>query len=96
MKPSVVLNLSIVAGDTHRRQKKIMNPCFGPAQMRDLMPVFYDKAAQVCLQLPDMAVISHVTHSLRHAAPGHLAETGGRPPEWSDRRRSTLANESSP
>lgn len=24
-----------------------MNPCFGPAQIRDLMPIFYEKALQV-------------------------------------------------
>ncbi|KAG8965224.1 hypothetical protein FRC00_008720 [Tulasnella sp. 408] len=34
-------------GDVHKRQRKIMNPCFGPAQIRDLMPVFYEKALQL-------------------------------------------------
>ncbi|KIO34090.1 hypothetical protein M407DRAFT_64608 [Tulasnella calospora MUT 4182] len=34
-------------GEDHRRQRKIMNPCFGPAQIRDLMPIFLDKAFQL-------------------------------------------------
>ncbi|KAG8907857.1 hypothetical protein FRB99_002030 [Tulasnella sp. 403] len=33
-----------VGGDDHRRQRRIMNPCFGPAQIRGLMPIFYEKA----------------------------------------------------
>ncbi|KAG8902487.1 hypothetical protein FRC00_005950 [Tulasnella sp. 408] len=34
-------------GDDHKRQRKIMNPCFGPGRIRDLMPVFYDKAFEL-------------------------------------------------
>ncbi|KAG9018779.1 hypothetical protein FRB90_009783 [Tulasnella sp. 427] len=34
-------------GDDHRRQRKIMNPCFGPGRIRDLMPIFYDKALEL-------------------------------------------------
>ncbi|KAG9018780.1 hypothetical protein FRB90_009784 [Tulasnella sp. 427] len=34
-------------GDDHRRQRKIMNPCFGPAQIRDLTPIFLEKAFQL-------------------------------------------------
>ncbi|KAG9019419.1 hypothetical protein FRB90_002571 [Tulasnella sp. 427] len=34
-------------GDVHKRQRKIMNPCFGPAQIRDLMPIFYEKALKL-------------------------------------------------
>lgn len=34
-------------GDDHRRQRKIMNPCFGPSQIRELTPIFYDKAFQL-------------------------------------------------
>ncbi|KIO34087.1 hypothetical protein M407DRAFT_17000 [Tulasnella calospora MUT 4182] len=34
-------------GDDHRRQRKIMNPCFGLGRIRDLMPVFYDKAFEL-------------------------------------------------
>ncbi|KAG8905481.1 hypothetical protein FRB99_008877 [Tulasnella sp. 403] len=33
-----------VEGDDHRRQRRIMNPCFGPAQIRDLVPIFFEKA----------------------------------------------------
>ncbi|KIO22087.1 hypothetical protein M407DRAFT_28362 [Tulasnella calospora MUT 4182] len=34
-------------GDVHKRQRKIMNPCFGPAQVRDLMSTFYEKALKL-------------------------------------------------
>ncbi|KAG8900785.1 hypothetical protein FRB99_005759 [Tulasnella sp. 403] len=36
--------LLAVEGDDHRRQRRIMDPCFGPAPIRDLMPIFYEKA----------------------------------------------------
>ncbi|KIO26753.1 hypothetical protein M407DRAFT_74089 [Tulasnella calospora MUT 4182] len=39
--------LSCLLGEDHRRQRKIMNPCFGPSQVRELMPVFYDKAFEL-------------------------------------------------
>ncbi|KIO34091.1 hypothetical protein M407DRAFT_64709, partial [Tulasnella calospora MUT 4182] len=38
-------------GDVHKRQRKIINPCFGPAQMKDLQPIIYDKAFQVRVNL---------------------------------------------
>ncbi|KAG8902491.1 hypothetical protein FRC00_005954 [Tulasnella sp. 408] len=34
-------------GDAHKRQRKIMNPWFGPAQMKALQPIIYDKAFQL-------------------------------------------------
>lgn len=34
-------------GDVHKKQKKIMNPCFGPAQIRDLMPTLFEKALKL-------------------------------------------------
>ncbi|KAG9003825.1 hypothetical protein FRB93_010841 [Tulasnella sp. JGI-2019a] len=34
-------------GDVHRRQRKIMNPCFGNAQIRELVPIFNTKAFQL-------------------------------------------------
>ncbi|KAG9018778.1 hypothetical protein FRB90_009782 [Tulasnella sp. 427] len=36
-----------VEGTDHRRQRRIMNPSFGPAQLRDIMPIFYDKAYEL-------------------------------------------------
>ncbi|KAG8908284.1 hypothetical protein FRB99_007817 [Tulasnella sp. 403] len=42
-----------VEGEDHRRQRRIMNPCFGPAQIRDLMPIFYEKAYRVCIRPND-------------------------------------------
>ncbi|KAF7304539.1 hypothetical protein HMN09_00856600 [Mycena chlorophos] len=40
----------VVEGEQHRRQRKIMNPAFGPPQVRALTSIFVDKA----LQLRDM------------------------------------------
>ncbi|KAG9050203.1 hypothetical protein FS837_007101 [Tulasnella sp. UAMH 9824] len=34
-------------GEDHRRQRKIMNPCFGPSQVRELVPIFYEKAFEL-------------------------------------------------
>ncbi|KAG9015937.1 hypothetical protein FRB90_004113 [Tulasnella sp. 427] len=34
-------------GDVHRRQRKILTPCFGPSYIRDLAPIFYDKAYEL-------------------------------------------------
>ncbi|KAL4261304.1 Cytochrome P450 superfamily protein [Pleurotus pulmonarius] len=37
----------IVEGEKHRRQRKIMNPAFGPIQVRDLTEIFVQKAIQL-------------------------------------------------
>ncbi|KAL1407956.1 hypothetical protein Q8F55_004753 [Vanrija albida] len=34
-------------GDVHRRQRRVLNPAFGPAAIRDMSPVFYDKAYEL-------------------------------------------------
>ncbi|KEP46385.1 cytochrome P450 family protein [Rhizoctonia solani 123E] len=31
-------------GDIHKRQRRIMSPSFGPAQIRELVPIFWNKA----------------------------------------------------
>ncbi|KAL5639582.1 hypothetical protein ACGC1H_006261 [Rhizoctonia solani] len=31
-------------GDIHKRQRRIMSPAFGPAQIRELVPIFWNKA----------------------------------------------------
>ncbi|KAJ1300972.1 hypothetical protein OPQ81_003396 [Rhizoctonia solani] len=31
-------------GDVHRRERRIMSPSFGPAQIRELVPIFWDKS----------------------------------------------------
>lgn len=36
--------LFFAEGEAHKRQRKLMNPCYGPAQVRDLLPIFYTKA----------------------------------------------------
>ncbi|KAI0824047.1 cytochrome P450 [Trametes gibbosa] len=36
--------LLFVQGEEHRQQRRIMNPAFGPAQIRDLTPIFLQKA----------------------------------------------------
>ncbi|KAJ7023729.1 cytochrome P450 [Mycena alexandri] len=37
----------LVEEDVHRKQRKIMNPAFGPAQVRDLTSVFVEKSSQL-------------------------------------------------
>ncbi|KAG8990152.1 hypothetical protein FRB93_003318 [Tulasnella sp. JGI-2019a] len=37
----------VAEGDAHRRQRRIMNPCFGVAQIRDLMPIFWAKSFEL-------------------------------------------------
>jgi hypothetical protein len=37
----------IAEGDVHRRQRRVMNPGFGPAQIRELTPIFLQKAEQL-------------------------------------------------
>ncbi|KAI0633800.1 cytochrome P450 [Trametes polyzona] len=39
--------LLFVQGEQHRQQRRIMNPAFGPAQVRELTEVFLEKAAQL-------------------------------------------------
>ncbi|KAI8994051.1 cytochrome P450 [Trametes punicea] len=34
-------------GEAHRKQRRIMNPAFGPVQIRDLTPIFVQKATQL-------------------------------------------------
>jgi cytochrome P450 len=37
----------LVEGAEHRRQRRLLNPAFGPAQVRDLSGVFVGKANEV-------------------------------------------------
>ncbi|KAL1407858.1 hypothetical protein Q8F55_007294 [Vanrija albida] len=56
-KPSRLLNLLgilvggqgliVLEGDAHRRPRKAMNPTFGPPAIRELVPLFYDKAFEL-------------------------------------------------
>ncbi|KAI0736247.1 cytochrome P450 [Fomitopsis betulina] len=39
--------LLIVEGEQHRQQRRIMNPAFGPAQIRELTEIFVEKAVQL-------------------------------------------------
>ncbi|KAM5542224.1 hypothetical protein V8D89_004097 [Ganoderma adspersum] len=38
----------VTEGEKHRHQRRVMNPAFGPAQIRELTEVFHDKAARLC------------------------------------------------
>ncbi|KZV67414.1 cytochrome P450 [Peniophora sp. CONT] len=40
-------SILITEGDLHRKQRKVMNPAFGTAQIRNLHEVFVDKAADL-------------------------------------------------
>lgn len=37
----------VAEGTTHRRQRRILNPSFSPQSIRDVIPVFYDKAEEL-------------------------------------------------
>lgn len=37
-----------IAGESHRRQRKLLNPVFSIKHMRHMMPIFYDICEQVC------------------------------------------------
>ncbi|KAF7358404.1 hypothetical protein MVEN_00890600 [Mycena venus] len=37
----------VTEGDVHRRQRKIMNPAFGPQQIRELTPIFVTKSVEL-------------------------------------------------
>jgi cytochrome P450 len=39
--------LLVATGDEHRVQRKVLNPAFGPTQIRALTSVFLDKANEV-------------------------------------------------
>lgn len=47
-------------GDHHRRQRKLLNPIFSIAHMRQLTPIFYETAHRVRNTL-HTSVISHLT-----------------------------------
>nr|AVZ23853.1 cytochrome P450 [Thanatephorus cucumeris] len=36
--------LLFAEGETHKRQRRIMNPSFGPVQVRELLPIFWQKS----------------------------------------------------
>ncbi|KEP48914.1 cytochrome P450 family protein [Rhizoctonia solani 123E] len=36
--------LLFAEGETHKRQRRIMNPAFGPVQVRELVPIFWQKS----------------------------------------------------
>ncbi|KAF8595823.1 cytochrome P450, partial [Ceratobasidium sp. AG-I] len=46
--------LVAAAPEAHKRQRRIMNPAFGSPQIRDLVPVFWEKSNQVFCQLRDI------------------------------------------
>ncbi|KAL5478249.1 hypothetical protein ACEPAI_2433 [Sanghuangporus weigelae] len=37
----------VTEGEKHRQQRRIMNPSFGPSSIRDLTPIFFEKALQL-------------------------------------------------
>jgi cytochrome P450 len=39
----------IAEGDKHRAQRRLMNPAFGPGQVREFTSIFLDKANEVCI-----------------------------------------------
>ncbi|THU85392.1 hypothetical protein K435DRAFT_869327 [Dendrothele bispora CBS 962.96] len=41
------LGVLVTEGDKHKLQRKVMNPAFGPAQIREFMDIFLEKSFQV-------------------------------------------------
>jgi len=39
--------LLVAESDAHKRQRRIMNPSFGPLQVRELLPIFWQKSHQL-------------------------------------------------
>lgn len=67
-------------GDTHHRQRRIMNPCFGNTQIRDIVPVFYAKSVEASNLRGKSAVCSLIcalsrNHKLRDAWLNKLSES---------------------
>jgi cytochrome P450 len=56
--------LLVAEGAAHRAQRKVINPAFGPGQVRDLSGIFLDKANEVCALL----CISFAAHIARSCA----------------------------
>ncbi|KIO26747.1 hypothetical protein M407DRAFT_74068 [Tulasnella calospora MUT 4182] len=46
-KAIIISSLLHIQSDKHKRQRKILNPCFGPAHIRELAPIFYDKGYEL-------------------------------------------------
>lgn len=45
--------LAWVHGDAHRRQRKVMNPAFSAAQLRDFLPLFHKRAAKLVQRMEE-------------------------------------------
>ncbi|KZT70529.1 cytochrome P450 [Daedalea quercina L-15889] len=66
--------LLTVEGEQHRQQRRIMNPAFGPAQIRELTDIFVDKAQQLRdfwndkMKKPNEPTMIEVTSGLSKAA----------------------------
>ncbi|KAI0075643.1 cytochrome P450 [Panus rudis PR-1116 ss-1] len=41
------LGVLVAEGEQHRQQRRVLNPAFGPAQIRELTPIFNQKATQL-------------------------------------------------
>ncbi|KAL0579177.1 hypothetical protein V5O48_002799 [Marasmius crinis-equi] len=51
-------NVSVVQGDDHKRHRRIMNPAFGPAESRALVPIFSSAASSLSTKWKDLLSVS--------------------------------------
>jgi cytochrome P450 len=60
-------SILVAEDEIHRAQRKVLNPAFGPAQLRDQTGIFLDKANEVrhVVLTLDYYALSHCTHSSR-------------------------------
>jgi cytochrome P450 len=54
-------SILVAEDEVHRAQRKVLNPAFGPARLRDQTGVFLDKANEV----------KHVVYTHSYYAPSH-------------------------
>jgi cytochrome P450 len=60
-------SILVAEDEAHRAQRKVLNPAFGPARLRDQTGIFLDKANEVrhVVFTADYYAPSHCTHSSR-------------------------------
>lgn len=54
-------------GDDHRRQRRIMNPSFGPAHLRELVPTFFQYSHQLRDLWKELLLDEGSSHRDEHA-----------------------------
>ncbi|KAG5639166.1 hypothetical protein H0H81_006070 [Sphagnurus paluster] len=68
----------VVEGDKHKYQRKVMNPAFGPSQVRELTEIFVAKSIEVCPRFElSVALLISLIEKLRDIWAAENAREGG-------------------